>query len=204
MSLESMEVAWRTKDISPVEKLALIYIAECAGMDVWVRDLAKLTAFAGCSFREAENALISLRGDRYILSRESRIGRGCGYYVVLPYEDDGPLTVRAPARVPGPIEVAVYVLGEAYPDSELVKVGISRHPEQRCATLQREKQRNLFIAHRTICYSRSEAFRIESLSHARLGNFALGGEWFSCGTKLAWDAIRECGGHPDVRFEDVL
>lgn len=82
MSLSAFSVAWKTTDITAVEKLILLYIAEHAGMDVCDPAPTTLSEFCGCSLREVENALISLRQDGHILRRPSERRIGAGYYVV--------------------------------------------------------------------------------------------------------------------------
>lgn len=100
----------------------------------------------------------------------------------------------APASQPEGEVVAVYVLGHDHPSSTIVKVGISKHPERRCAVLEREVERNLYVASTTRPYARRRAMDIERAAHAQLAPWHVEGEWFSCGIETAMEAVRNSGG----------
>lgn len=108
-------------------------------------------------------------------------------------ERAGAKPMRAQDISPQPPEerVWVYVMGEDYPDSPLVKVGISKHPNHRLNTLAREQGRNLYIAHTEGPYSRSMAAEIERNAHALLVAHRERGEWFLCGVDEATARVRD-------------
>lgn len=99
-------------------------------------------------------------------------------------------------------DVSVYVIHEDYPGSPLVKVGVSKHPDQRCLTLQREHERNLYVASVTRGYGRSDAMAIERRAHLMLAEWCVGGEWFDCGLWLAKAAVVLAAG-PKRKTDDV-
>lgn len=88
--------------------------------------------------------------------------------------------------------VWVYVMGVDHPDDQLVKVGISKHPNYRRETLQKERGLNLYVAHTEGPYSRSQAAEIERTAHAMLSETRERGEWFLCGVERAADVVRDC------------
>lgn len=81
MSLANFMVAWKAKDCTPVEKLVLLYIAEHAGMGVWVPGVDRLAEFAGCSPLEVRNALSSLM-ERDLIDRMAGENSQRGYLIV--------------------------------------------------------------------------------------------------------------------------
>jgi len=104
---------------------------------------------------------------------------------------------RAPAELPS---VRVYVIAHRTGDVSLAKVGISQNPNVRCKGIASGMRSELFVYAATKPYRRSEAGRIERLAHAALVESDVGGEWFSCGPALAWQAVLSVGGDT----EDVV
>lgn len=105
----------------------------------------------------------------------------------------------APSRLPSPAakpreeeRVWVYVMGVDHPDDELVKVGISKHPNYRRETLEKERGLNLYVAHTEGPYSRAEAAEIESNAHRMLAASRERGEWFLCGVEKAVETVATC------------
>lgn len=92
---------------------------------------------------------------------------------------------------PNDERVWVYVMAEDYPDSDLVKVGISQHPNYRRLVLEKEEARNLYVAHTEGPFLRATAYDIEQRSHGCLEEFHSRGEWFVCGVDRAIEAIRD-------------
>lgn len=85
--------------------------------------------------------------------------------------------------------VWVYVLAVDHPDDSLVKVGISKHPNYRCQTLEKERGLNLYVAHTVGPYSRGRALAIEQEAHRKLAITRQAGEWFVCGVEMAKEAV---------------
>lgn len=75
MSHAQFKTAWDAKDVTPVERLVLLYVAETSGDGWWERNVPALVKWICCSEREAEHALISLRNDHFLES-------SCGCYRV--------------------------------------------------------------------------------------------------------------------------
>jgi len=88
--------------------------------------------------------------------------------------------------------VWVYVMAEDQKDSDLIKVGISKHPEYRRLTLEKERRLNLHIAHTEGPYTRPQALSIERIAHNMLSSHREHGEWFLCGAERAIDVVRTC------------
>lgn len=109
--------------------------------------------------------------------------------------DEEAMTLQRPrARPPAPPAPAervwVYVMGSDYPDDPLVKVGISKHPNHRMTTLERERPgANLYLAHTEGPFSRAAAAEIERQAHRRLAESCDRGEWFLCGEAAAIAAV---------------
>jgi hypothetical protein len=89
-------------------------------------------------------------------------------------------------------EVWVYVIGLDSPDDDLVKVGISKHPNYRRMTLEKERRLNLYVAHTEGPFSRSVAASIERRAHDALSPLRERGEWFLCGVQHATDVVYAC------------
>jgi len=82
MSLDAMKIAWSARGVTPVEKLALIYIADSAGDSVWVQRNDRLAYWALCTLSEAAAAVETLYRSGY-LGHGVRNGRGPGFWVGL-------------------------------------------------------------------------------------------------------------------------
>lgn len=100
---------------------------------------------------------------------------------------------NAVAALPqAPERVWVYVMGVDHPDDNLVKVGISKHPNHRRETLEKERGLNLYVAHTEGPFTRSLASEIERQAHTMLAELRERGEWFLCGVERAADVVRDC------------
>jgi hypothetical protein len=98
-----------------------------------------------------------------------------------------------PARATPPDEaVWVYVIGVDHPGDDLVKVGISKHPNFRLLTLESERGYNLYLAHTEGPFTRLAAALIERQAHSALASERERGEWFLCGADRAIETVRSC------------
>ena len=88
-------------------------------------------------------------------------------------------------------EVHLYIISDVA--ERFVKVGVSRSPEGRMRTLQTANPFALKIAHVTNAFERCEAVKIERLIHQELGAVHSHGEWFSCGPRVALNAMIAVG-----------
>lgn len=88
--------------------------------------------------------------------------------------------------------VWVYVIGVDHPDSDLVKVGISKHPNYRRLTLQNERGVDLYLAHTEGPFTRVAAAAVERNAHSHLAPEREKGEWFLCGVERAKSVVRAC------------
>ncbi len=88
--------------------------------------------------------------------------------------------------------VWVYVMAEDNPMGELVKVGISQHPNHRMKTLEREWDRVLYLAHTEGPFRRSDAVAIERKAHEKLVDRREHGEWFHASAEEAVSVLQGC------------
>lgn len=99
---------------------------------------------------------------------------------------------RSPPR-PDPNEkVWVYVFAVDHPDDFLVKVGISKHPNYRMLTLEKERGFNLYVAHTEGPFTRQGAVAVERRAHEVLAAQRETGEWFLCGADRAIEVVQAC------------
>lgn len=105
---------------------------------------------------------------------------------------DGSLPTWTRAAPAGEERVWVYVIGVDHPGDVLVKVGVSKHPNFRLSTLEKERGYNLYLAHTEGPFSRPDAMRVERKAHEELVAHREVGEWFLCGADRAIDVVRSC------------
>lgn len=103
--------------------------------------------------------------------------------VVAAMEDGRPL----PAE-----KVYVYVIAVDHPGDVLVKVGISKHPNFRLNTLEKERGYNLYLAHLEGPFTRVLAATVERKAHDALSDQREKGEWFLCGARRAAQVVMAC------------
>lgn len=74
----------------------------------------------------------------------------------------------------------VYVIAESGENGN-VKIGIAADPVGRLAQLQTGNPNELSLHRKYLCPTREIAQVAEKLTHERLADHRLNGEWFSCG-----------------------
>lgn len=106
--------------------------------------------------------------------------------------DQGSQQVRVHRRNDPDDQVWVYVIEVEHPGDTLVKVGISKHPHLRLATLEKERGYNLYLTHTEGPFSRTTARAVEAKAHGMLSSQREKGEWFLCGAERAVDVVQAC------------
>lgn len=87
----------------------------------------------------------------------------------------------------------LYFIGSIGPD-ELCKIGVSRSPTSRLASVQTGSHVDLTL-HYTVEYSsRHLAMWMERVMHASLDAYKIRSEWFRASPKRAYDLLREIDG----------
>lgn len=108
-------------------------------------------------------------------------------------EDGSRLNTRGLHLVKEPDFEPVYTYVIRQEDGLLVKIGISKHPRFRMATLQAETGKPLILAFQSKPRPRYLATRVEKKAHELMAEWRHHGEWFSCDDEMAIDAVHRAG-----------
>lgn len=93
---------------------------------------------------------------------------------------------------------SIYVIAT---NDGLCKIGVSRNPEARLASLQTGCPYHLHIVY--VCVVKDQAYEVEGLAHTLLRGRKIGGEWFECSEGEAIEAVNKSAASLGKKIKDL-
>jgi hypothetical protein len=177
MSIQEMAWAWQLTGVSPVAKLAALYLGDIhRTIPASMISVAKVAAFCGVEETDIVDAFDELKGVGVQIDEDENDNLSTTFPIAAGV-NAAPANERA--------QCSIYVIAA----ETRTKIGISRNIKSRMKDLQAWAPETLVLAFALV--GPTDLIRkAEAVAHASLSSERIVGEWFSVPSSVAVDAVR--------------